>query len=244
MRPLLALAFVSLSLGCADDSTGRARVRFATRARAVDASFTTSRGWSLTVTEARLSLGTLRWYEGPALFALRWWERALGVSVAQAHPGHYAPGEALADMTTPRVIPLSATPVELAMADGVTGAAQSAHLELRPAPAGDELNGASLSVRGEAVNGAQRVSFRGALAITLNLEGVSAPGAVDAAAWELQVSVGRWLDRVDFSALTPATPGAEVVFGDDSQASNALYRGASSVGSYRLQRIATQDGGT
>lgn len=241
MRPRLALCALLL-LGCADDTTGRTRVRFDVRARGVDTTFTTSRGWDVRVTEARVSLGPLRWYEGPPIFALRWWERALGVSVAHAHPGHYVPGAALADMLTPRVVDLTAGAVALSVADGVTGAAQSAHVELQPPPAGGDT--ATVFVRGEATMAAQRVRFRGSLALTLNLEGVTATGNIDSAAWELQVSVGRWVDRVDFAALTPATPDAEVEFTADSQATNALYRAATNVGSYRVVRLGSNDGGT
>ena len=235
-------------LGCGDDSTGRARVRFPVTARGVDTTFTTSRGWSVRVTEARVAVGPLRWFEGAPVFALRWWERALGVSVAHAHPGHYVPGEALADALTRRVVDLTAGSVPIDTADGVTGAAQSGHVELRPpsadlGPAGTALDGATLTVRGEATLGAQRVRFRGSQQLSLVLEGVTATGAVDAHGWELQVSVGRWVDRVDFAALTPATPDAEVVFGSDSQAANALYRGATSVASYRFVKTDNTDAG-
>jgi hypothetical protein len=160
-------------MGCGDDTTGRTRVRFDVRARGVDTTFTTSRGWSVRVTEARVSLGPLRWYEGPPIFALRWWERALGVSVAHAHPGHYVPGAALADMLAPRVVDLTAGAVVLSAADGVTGPAQSAHMELQPPPAGGDT--ATVFVRGEATLASQRVRFRGSLALALNLEGVTAP---------------------------------------------------------------------
>ncbi|MFO0624822.1 MAG: hypothetical protein U0325_04340 [Polyangiales bacterium] len=241
MRPRFALAALLLLLGCADDTTGRARVRFDLRARGVDTTFTTSRGWAVRVAEARVSLGPVRWYEGPPIFALRWWERALGVSVAHAHPGHYVPGEALADMLTPRVVDLASGAVALSAADGVTGAAQSAHLALQPPPAGGDA--ATVFVRGEATQGAQRVRFRGALALTLNLEGVTAGGNIDRAGWELQVSVGRWVDRVDFAALTPSAPDAEVEFATDSQAANALYRAATSVGSYRVVKLSADDAG-
>lgn len=241
MRPRLALCAMLL-VGCGDDTTGRSRVRYDVRARGVDTTFTTSRGWTVQIAEARVSLGALRWYEGPPIFALRWWERALGVSVAHAHPGHYVPGEALADMLSPRVVDLTAGAVSLGAADGVTGAAQSAHVELRPPPAGGES--ATVFVRGEATLASQRVRFRGALPLTLNLEGVTAGGDIDSAAWELQVSVGRWVDRVDFAALTPSAPDAEVEFTADSQAANALYRAATNVGSYRVVKRSTADGGT
>lgn len=241
MRPRLALCAMLL-VGCGDDTTGRSRVRYDVRARGVDTTFTTSRGWTVQIAEARVSLGALRWYEGPPIFALRWWERALGVSVAHAHPGHYEPGAALADMLTPRVVDLSAGAVALGTADGVTGAAQSVHLELRPAPTTGDT--ATVFVRGEATLASQRVRFRGALPLTLNLEGVTAPGNIDNTAWELQVSVGRWVDRVDFSALTPSAPDAEVEFTADSQAANALYRAATNVGSYRVVKLNAVDGGT
>lgn len=242
MRSRAALLALSLCVfsACGDDTTGRARVRFAVSARGVDTSFTTSRGWSLTVREARLSLGALRWYEGPPIFALRWWERALGVSIAHAHPGHYVPGAALADMLAPRVIDLTGASVPLDAADGVTGAAQSVHVEVLPSAA---LGGDTLFVRGEATMETQTVRFRGSLPLTLALEGVPASGDIDANAWELQVSVGRWLDRVDFAALAPASPGDEVTFGADSQALNALYRGATTVGSYRAVKLTPGDAG-
>jgi hypothetical protein len=241
MRPRFALVAL-LFMGCGDDTTGRTRVRFDVRARGVDTTFTTSRGWSVRVTEARVSLGPLRWYEGPPIFALRWWERALGVSVAHAHPGHYVPGAALADMLAPRVVDLTAGAVVLSAADGVTGPAQSAHMELQPPPAGGDT--ATVFVRGEATLASQRVRFRGSLALALNLEGVTAPGDIDRTPWELQVSVGRWVDRVDFAVLTPSAPDAEVEFATDSQAANAFYRAATNVGSYRVVKLTTVDGGT
>jgi uncharacterized protein (DUF1684 family) len=241
MRPRLALCALLL-VGCGDDTTGRTRVRYDVRARGVDTTFTTSRGWTVQIAEARVSLGALRWYEGPPIFALRWWERALGVSVAHAHPGHYVPGAALADMLTPRVVDLTTGTVALGTADGVTGAAQSAHVELRPLLTSSDS--ATVFVRGEATQAAQRVRFRAALALTLNLEGVTATGDIDRTAWELQVSVGRWVDRVDFAALTPSAPDAEVEFTADSQAANALYRAATNVGSYRVVRLSSNDGGT
>lgn len=247
-RALLALALVAPG-GCGDDSTGRARVTFPVSARGVDTRFTTSLGWDVQVTQALVALGPLRWYEGAALFALRWWERAIGLSVAHAHPGHYVPGASLADLLTRRVVDLTASaPTSLGTADGVTGAAQSAHIELRPpsadlGPAGAALDGATLTVRGVATMGARTVRFRGSLALSRNLEGVTATGPVDGAQWVVEVSVGRWIDRVDFSELTPATPDEEAVFGADSQAANALYRGATSVASYRLVKSSATDGG-
>lgn len=247
-RTFLALALLALG-ACGDDSTGRARVSFPVTARGVDTRFTTSRGWDVQVTQALVALGPLRWYEGPPVFALRWWERALGVSVAHAHPGHYVPGASLADVLTRRLVDLTATTAtSLGSADGVTGAAQSAHIDLRPpaadlGPAASALDGATLLVRGVATMGARTVRFRGSLALSINLEGVTATGPVDASGWVVEVSVGRWIDRVDFSELAPATPDAEVVFGADSQAANALYRGATSVASYRLVKTSATDGG-
>lgn len=242
LRTSLALGMVlALGAGCGED-TGRARVRFAVTARGVDPSFVTSRGWSVAVTEARVVVGPLRWYEGAPVFALRWWERALGVSLAHAHPGHYAPGEALADLVPRRVVDLVGPPTTLGTADGITGAAQSAQLELRPpgpdlGPAAASLEGATLVLRGTATAGARTLRFRGRADVSLNLAGIAAPGAIDQAAWELQITLGSLLDRVDFEALRPATPDAEVDFGSDSQAANALYRAVTSVGSYRLVRL-------
>lgn len=247
-RTFLSLTLLALG-GCGDDSTGRARVSFPVTARGVDTRYTTSRGWDVQVTQALVALGPVRWYEGPPIFALRWWERAIGLSVAHAHPGHYVPGAALADALTRRVVDLTSDqPAALSPADGVTGAAQSAHLELRPptadlGPAATALDGATLTVRGVATMGARTVRFRGSLQLSINLEGVTASGPVDATGWEVQVSVGRWIDRVDFAELTPATPDEEVRFGADSQAANALYRGATSVGSYRVVKSSVTDAG-
>lgn len=247
----LAAAFVStLSVQCGDEETGRQRVAFDVYARGVRAEGDTSLGWHVRVESAFVAAGPIRWYEGEPLFG-----RALRMfsGVAWAHPGHYVPGGALADITSRAVVDLtSATPVFVARAAGVSGTVRSAHFELHPAeddlgPARSVLRGQTLVLRGAATRGDATVRFDASLRLDVNVEGVPASATLDGSPgrWEVGVDLTQWLDRVDFAMLPPPTePGGVASFPAMGQPANALYRGVVSGASYRFTWIpGALDGG-
>ncbi len=240
---LLFVASASVaSAHCAlDDTTGRQRVSFDVVARGLRAEADTSTGWHVRIESAYVALGPVRWFEGEALFgALR---RLVAPGVAWAHPGHYVPGGALADVMERRVVDLLApSGVAIGRATGVSGEVGSAHLELHPADDGtlgarDLLRGGSLALRGTATRGGVTVRFEAAPRLVLNIEGVPARATLDGSpgAFEVGIDLAALVDRADFAELPrPALPGAAVVIPEGSQPANALFRGAASGASYRL----------
>lgn len=232
VAPLLAALLSFAATHCGDDSTGRARITVDAVVRGTRASLTTSTGWQVTLTEARIVLGPLRWYEGAALFGRSLFERLVGVSVAWAHPGHYVAGEALADITARRVVDLLRPGgAPLPQGNGVTGLVQSAAIELRPAesalPDAATLRGGTLYVRGEATKDGRTVRFECAPVLTHLVQGIPAHGNMTSSGrWDLTVDVGAWIDRADFSILAdPPTPGGVVTI-TEGQPFNAVTRTA------------------
>jgi len=230
--PLLGALASLAAAHCGDDSTGRSRITVDAVVHGTDAMLTTSTGWQVTLTDARIVLGPLRWYEGAALFGRTLFERLVGVSVAWAHPGHYVAGEALADITARRVVDLlrpGGTP--LPQGNGVTGLVQSAAIELRPAeaalPDAATLRGGTLYVRGEATRDGRTVRFECAPALTHAVQGIPARGDMTGSGrWDLTIDVGAWIDRADFSTLAdPPTPGGLVTI-TEGQPFNAVTRTA------------------
>lgn len=240
--PSLAALLAVATVQCGDDtSTGRARVAFDVWAQGVNAAAVTSLGWSVRIEQAAVAVGPLRWYEGAPLFGARRLLRALS-GTAWAHPGHYVPGGAMADVTQRAVVDLTGARAFVGRAEGVSGAVQSAHLELRPdgsdlGPARALLRGGTLSLRGTATRGDRTVRFEASPSLNVSIEGVPARAANDGSpgAWTLSVDLARWVDRVDFSMLpAPATADAFAPFGDDGQPASALYRGATTGAAYRF----------
>jgi hypothetical protein len=240
LAPLLGALLSLAAAHCGDDSTGRARITVDAVVRGTDRTLTTSTGWQVTLTEARIVLGPVRWYEGAALFGRSRFERLLGVSMAYAHPGHYVAGEALADITARRVVDLlrpDGTP--LPQGSGVTGIAQSAAIELRPAegPIADAatLHGGTLYVRGDAAKDGRTVRFDCAPALTQVVQGIPARGDMNTSGrWDLTIDVGAWIDRADFSmAPAPATPDGVVTL-TEGQPFNAVTRTAPAASGFRF----------
>ena len=241
VAPLLGALASLAAAHCGDDSTGRSRITVDALVRGTDPTLTTSTGWQVTIGEARIVLGPLRWYEGTALFGRTLFDRLLGVSVAWAHPGHYVAGEALADITARRVVDLlrpGGTP--LPQGNGVTGLVQSAAIELRPAEASlaeaDTLHGGTLYVRGEATRDGRTVRFDCAPALTHVVQGIPARGDMNTSGrWDITIDLGAWIDRADFSMVAdPPTPGAVVTL-TEGQPFNAVTRTAPAASGFRFE---------
>ncbi|MEZ4405078.1 MAG: hypothetical protein R3A52_01120 [Polyangiales bacterium] len=253
MIPLAAaLAAVVCGAHCGDPDTGRYRVRFTAAVRGSGADVSTSLGWAVHLDTAKMVVGALRWYEGPPLFGARLWRRLTAPSVAWAHPGHYVPGEALADMVTPRVVDLlAAGGSSVGAVDGVNGTPLSGHVVLQGAGAslGESaagFDGGTVLLEGSATKDGQTVRFVARPAILNTVEGVPAHGVLDAAqrGWTVTVDLAHWVDRMDFSTLPMgATADAPREVTLELQPGNALYRAVTSAGTYRFE-MNDGDGGS
>ena len=222
--PVLVAAL--LLAACGGD-TGRGRTHFDFEVSgAPGASFTTSAGYEVALSEARLSLARVEFFEGEPLFSARTLER-LVVSVAHAHPGHYQEGEALADVLTPAVVDLLAAPHALE-GDGVTGDYRSARIALSPDPA----LGGSAVVTGTARRDGAEFPFSGRLRLDEAVTGVAVGHAVSTAEgrFSLKVHLETWLDRVEFDEVGPS---AELE--PDTQPHNAWLRGVRNTSAYRFE---------
>lgn len=238
---LALAAMVGACAHCGDggDTTGRVRVTFPVAVRGINAESDSSLGWHVSVERAFVAVGPVRWYEGPPIFGLNVFERLVGVRLAYAHPGHYVPGEALADVTAQRVIDLMApSPTALDTATGVSGEALSARIELHPPGAelglsATPLHGLALWTRGTATRGGVTVRFEGGVAVDYAVRGVPARATLGpAGSFLLSVDLAQWFDRADFSTLPPAAPGEAAPITATSEVANGLYRGATNGAAY------------
>ena len=248
------LGFVALSVAltittastthCGPENTGHERTSFRITVHGIRADATTSVGWHVVIDRAAIAMGPVRWYEGEPLFGQRWLGR-FQFGVAEAHPGHYVPGEALADVTSQRAIDLLAPGgVDLETATGVTGDANSAAIELRApsadlGPAGTILGGHTLTLRGVATRDTTTVHFDVSLDLDQIVNGIPAHAhiVVGPGRWDIGVDLVDFVDRADFSTL-PAPSGTEyVVAPADGQVENALFRSATSGSPYRFTWI-------
>ena len=96
MKRLLFLIAV-ISLGC---STEQKQVQFPVEIVATVPDAPTEEGWTVTLDSAVASVGPVRFFPGHVLLTeriKRWMWMPFG-GVAQAHPGHYIPGEALGEV--------------------------------------------------------------------------------------------------------------------------------------------------
>ena len=231
----LAAALVATArCGDAGDTTGRVRVTFPVTVRGINPTSDNATGWHVVVEEARVAVGPLRWYEGPPIFARRLFQ----FGVAFAHPGHYVPGEALADITSQRVVDLTAaSPTPLEDATGVSGDALSATFELRPpgsalGPSAAGLHGLALWPRGTATRAGVTVRFEGGVAVDYAVRGIPARATfASGGSADVAVDLAQWFDRADFATLTAGADGtAQISAG--SEVANGLYRGATSGAAY------------
>lgn len=238
-----AVALAALCLvgaGCGDQG-GASRVSYPLQLETADTSkLTTDDGYTVTLSEARLSLGPVRLFAGEPLFAAgpreSWPVRAmrtlLGIGVAHAHPGHYQQGEAMGELLAARVVDLLQPGDVLGSVDGVTGAVRSARVTLSPAQA---LGGHVIRIRGSAVKGSRTVAFAATLDEPIDVSGIACTADVTAAggALTLRPEPGRWVERIDFAALDGSQ--GEVPLKAGTQAHNALARGAASTSAFTFR---------
>ncbi len=182
MRTWIAVGGLSLGTlaACVSDSggsgtTGRT-VALHTRvelAEDVSQPKTNALGWSVTLSEAYLSLGPLYYYSGDPVLSLRptaprarqgalAWASGLLVGTAHAHPGHYIEGAAMGQMLEPTTLDLLAGPRSLGDGEGVTGLVNSARFTWQSPPAGpfaSKLGSQVVLLRGTATKADTTVKF-------------------------------------------------------------------------------------
>lgn len=241
--PLLLLGAMC-ALGCGED-TGPRRTSFPVEvAGRGGQAMSNDHGYTVTLSEARIHLGPVRFFSGEPLFtraATESWpwrvaRRILGIGLAHAHPGHYQQGEALAEVLDAATFDLLATaPGPLGQASGVTGAYRSVQVAITKTA---DLKGHSVLVRGMASKGSHAVDFSAALDLQEEVEGVAFGAQVDGTPGRvrLEVDLSCWVERVDFSLLHRG-PGAEVSIQPGSQAENALLRGVNNTSAFKLTWI-------
>ncbi|MBE2252035.1 MAG: hypothetical protein IAE78_21040 [Myxococcus sp.] len=221
-------ALLLLLVGCG--STEQTRRTFPVEVVVSAPSTPLDSGWTVSELEGAMPLTELRFYEGRVLVGRRWSPVDLLVATAHAHPGHYVPGEAMAELLVPMPVDLSArAPQPWAVADAVTGSYGSARLA---------FGGEGVRVRGSATKAGRLVRFdTGALVLGGPLTGLRfeheltrAPGTM-----RLEVDLGVLLARVDFDQAGALPDGAGVVVLDPgSVAFNGFERGVTDAGSYRF----------
>jgi hypothetical protein len=231
----MRLAIVVLSIllaGCGSEGPTRLTFPVAVAPSAAQG-LANDYGYTISLSRAALRLEALHFFSGEPLFARgpsrleRLWRATFGLGVAHAHPGHYQEGEALAELFSPSTVDLLAG-AALGDASGVTGRYRSAGLML----GSDAAIGGSVALEGKAAKaGGAEVAFTGKLTVTEKIVGIAAGEAEVAPPIQvtLKVDLARYLQRVDFAALTGT---GTVAIPAGSQAENALGRGVANTSAY------------
>jgi hypothetical protein len=188
------------------------------------------RGWTVTPESLHVSVGPVRFYEGRVLLSQRsprFNPYVLLGGTAWAHPGHYLPGDALAEvLSTTEVNLLAAWPTVLGEANAVTGDYGSMELTLPPS---------AVRIRGTAAHtDGRRVRFDAAMDLPKPIEGIRFERvlAQEVGRVRITVALGTWLGRIDFATVSPADAEGVSTFPSESQAMNALVRGVEDTSAY------------
>lgn len=201
------------------------------------------RGWTVTPEALHVSVGPVRFYEGHVLLshrAPRLDPFLLLGGTAWAHPGHYLPGDALAEVLSTTVVDLmAASPTVLGETNAVTGDYGSMELTLPVPPAmgdaGALLGGHAVRIRGTATHtDGRRVRFDTAMDLPKPIQGIRFERvlAQEVGRVRIAVDLNTWLGRIDFATVSPPDANGVSTFPTGSQAMNALVRGVEDTGAY------------
>nr|WP_223646443.1 hypothetical protein [Corallococcus sp. EGB] len=240
--PLRAVALTAtlLGLGCGGKTEAERRT-FAVMMTATAPTAPNSYGWTVTPEAARLSVGSVRFFEGRVLLSRRLprfdWYSLVG-GTANAHPGHYVPGDALGEVLNAQTVDLLEG-ANLGDANAVTGAYGSLELTLvTPTAATDPLNlleGHQVHIRGTATQtSGVAVRFDATVDLPKAIEGVRFERDLQQEAGHVRVAVdlGKWMDRIDFATASPPDVAGVSTFPAGSQAQNGLVRGVEDTSAY------------
>lgn len=242
--PLLLSLFATLT----QSSCGHERVRieFPVEVVGIVESGPNKRGWDVELESAHANVGPVHFHEGRPLFS-----RALDafpplIRTAHAHPGHYDPSEALGELLETKVVDLLADePTLLGMASGFSGPYGSAEVALPVGLASDDLVGeASFRIVGTATRKDEEggvvdtVPFEAAVPVDHSIPGLPFEYELDESTGTVRIGIhlARWFENVDFASLQDIEPNEDdrhpVL--ENTQAFNALVRGASDGAAYQL----------
>jgi len=220
-----------LASGCTDEAAGRTRIAFDVVISGIGngaaESLPTAGTRPIRLDVARLQLGALGFFEGEALFASRSMVGDfLSFSSARAHPGHYTPGEAVADTAAVGVIDLLASAPHVVTADGLSGAYGSMTLPL--------VGGETLALEGVVLDDGPGLPFSVVVDLAHDVEGIACDVAeMSGHRLRLDVQVPELVRRVDTDQL-PAASDAPIDLGAAPQARNALERALEAQTTYLL----------
>ncbi len=243
MKYVLSLLFIGLVASCSDasDATAGARVTLRTRIDGMPeaaAPFVNAKGWSVTLSEAKVSAGPFYYFDGSVLLAHRSPSgrdrllEALGIRSAWAHPGHYIAGAARGEMLTPiNDIDLRSGVVALPPGAGVTGTVRSATFTFGEsdltrdvirlagvATKGLTQRGFTVKVKqGDMLNASGNARVEGCPFVETN---VTQGGVVS-----VHVALPVWFDQVEFQELPESSAQVPVAITAEMVAHNALVRG-------------------
>ncbi|NBD14472.1 MULTISPECIES: hypothetical protein [Corallococcus] len=240
----LAVAATLLSLGCGDGTKTEAERRtFGVTMTSTAPTAPNEYGWTVTPEAAQLSVGSVRFYEGRVLLSRRAprfdWYSLIG-GTANAHPGHYVPGDALGEVLNVQTVDLlTAGGASLGDANAVTGSYGSLELTLAtPTAATDAQNvlgGHQVHVRGSATHASgATVRFDATVDLPKAIEGVRFERELKQESGFVRIAVdfGKWMDRIDFATASPPDASGVSTFPADSQAQNGLVRGVEDTSAY------------
>ncbi|MET0594667.1 MAG: hypothetical protein ABW133_18345 [Polyangiaceae bacterium] len=240
-----------LAVGCSDgaETTGRRIVLDTMMTAGPEATqpFTTSQGWTISLSKILISTGPLYYFDGAVIFSrleppsnptYEFLERYIGIRSAHAHPGHYVPGNARGEVLVGTTVDLHDGPVQLATGEGVTGLVRSATFSFGASPAGPlaaELGSNVMVVEGTATRGEATRTFRAELA-TSDLINTKKIPAIEGCPFDtttmefdgvvtITVRVPYWFDQVEFDELPAGLAADPTVMPVSSIARNELVRG-------------------
>jgi hypothetical protein len=226
------MLMLAVLLGC---GTGAQRRTFPVEMTLEPMTGPNERGWAVTPESLQAAVGPLRFYEGRVLLSCSHRAPRLDPFVllggtAWAHPGHYIPGDALAEvLSTTTVDLLAATPTALGTANAVTGDYGSMELTLPP------TTGGAVRVRGTATHTDGRsVRFEVAMDLPKPIEGIRFERVLarEEGRVRITVALSKWLGRIDFATASPSGADGASTFPTGSQAMNALTRGVEDTSAY------------
>ncbi|MCY0999830.1 hypothetical protein OWM54_22100 [Myxococcus sp. MISCRS1] len=231
------VAVAALLLGCGSEAERRV---FTVESTAAPLSDTPNeRGWRITLDAAHVSLGPVRFFEGRVLLSRAFdWYALLG-GTAHAHPGHYAPGDALGELLETHTVDLLSGITPLGTASAVTGEYGSLELTLATPTATTDaqgvLKGHAVRLVGTATNAdGGQVRFDVEADLPKPVAGVRFEKSLGLEAGRVRITVDlrKWVDRIDFATATDTDADGIYTFPADSQARNALMRGVEDTTAY------------
>jgi hypothetical protein len=197
----------------------------------------TDLGWHVRLSEAWLSIGTMRAHRPTGLLTRQGWPGLL-VSRARAHGGgSYESDGPRAEWLEPVTVnALYPEPQVLGWDVAEAGAIDRVEVELQAAQGiwPTFLAGALLWVRGEAEREGSVVRFEGRLTLSgaetiLVVDNIAAVGTLEEGGrLTVGVRTGRWFEGLQFDLLEPGGDDDFATIEPGTQARNALYLGARS----------------